>query len=65
MPVGQPLVGTIGVGCDVADADPAEFDAVTVERRVWPASAAETVYVFPVAPAIVRHAPSASHRLHA
>src|SRR4051812_38931096 len=44
------------VGCAVAVALPAVFVAVAEKRRRWPASAAVSVYVVPVAPVMSSHA---------
>jgi hypothetical protein len=52
---GDDGVGTTAVGPEVADADPPAFVAVTVTSMVWPSSPFATVYVVPVAPAILVH----------
>src|SRR5690348_11649118 len=64
VPGGQPLGETTAVGVDAAAVDPAEFLAVTVTTSVWPTSLSVGTYDFLIAAAIVRQAPSASHRLH-
>jgi hypothetical protein len=40
---GHPLVGTIAVAAEVAEALPEALRAVTVTRSVWPTSVAVTV----------------------
>jgi hypothetical protein len=57
--------GTARVASDVDDVCPAAFAAVTATRSRWPTSAAWTVYVWPVALAmLVQLAPFASHCSH-
>jgi hypothetical protein len=60
----EPAV-TTAVCTDIADADPAPFDAVTTARNVDPTSPDTTAYDDAVAPPISAHAPpDASHRRH-
>ena len=53
---GTVLTGGVGattpLAAEVADAEPPAFVAVTTERSVWPTSAATSVYVLDVAPAM-------------
>jgi hypothetical protein len=56
---------TTEVRADVAIVDPATFDAVTVRRMKWPASAALSVYLPRIAVRMSVHAVFfAVHRCH-
>jgi hypothetical protein len=58
-------VATAAVCADVAAVEPFRFEAVTITRKVLPASAVETVFADAVAPLIALQVPPAeSQRSH-